>query len=146
MPRILVVDDEEDVCAALQSLLGLLEGCTVECARSYAEGAAKARAGGWDLILSDERLPDGRGMHILVEASRAGSAKALALMTAYPVLEVAQEALHLARVDAFFQKPWEPEDLLLRVQRMFEDGGARRGPRSGAPPHAPTPTGEGTTP
>ena len=48
--RILVVDDEPDICEMIQDVL---EGCTVDVAHSYEAGTEKLAAGNYDCVILD---------------------------------------------------------------------------------------------
>ncbi len=48
--KVLVVDDEPDVCEMVQDVL---EGCTVEMAHNYEEADAKLAANRYDLVILD---------------------------------------------------------------------------------------------
>lgn len=120
--RVLIVDDEADIRASLRDLLGLLPELRVETAGSFTEGRAKAAAGVWDIVLSDQRLPDGRGSELLAEVARARPATTRVLMSAFQD----EDARHPrgAVYNHFFQKPWDPD----RMLSWFERAASRRGP------------------
>jgi DNA-binding response OmpR family regulator len=63
MRRILSVDDDRDTCQMLEALLGLC-GYEVISALTVAEGLSQAKAGGFDLYLLDNWLPDGTGVEL----------------------------------------------------------------------------------
>src|SRR3989442_1444518 len=67
LAQILVVDDEPDILVSLADLLRTRPDTRVETAGSYAEGRRKAAEQPWDLVISDERLPDGEGALLLAE-------------------------------------------------------------------------------
>ena len=63
--RILLVDDHQDTCAALERLLKL-RGHTVAAAHNMRSALEKAGDGtSFDLLVSDVGLPDGNGMDLL---------------------------------------------------------------------------------
>lgn len=122
-PRILVVDDEPDVRECLLELLRTLPDVSVEAASSFAEGRAKAAAGGWEMVISDERLPDGRGVALLAEAARADPRATRVLMSAFRDADILIRAVNDAGIDRFVQKPWEPQDMLAWVEAALRRGG-----------------------
>lgn len=132
MHRILVIDDEPDVLLSLEDLLALLPDCEVTAAPNFKEGLAKAGEGGWDIVLTDQRLPDGRGVDILAEVARTHPGTTLLLMSAFQDFDMMIRGVNAAHIDYFIQKPWEPADVLKRLEQMLHDrasGGAVKKPR-----------------
>lgn len=121
--RILVVDDEPDISRSLQDLLGLVPDCQVEVASSFAEGRAKALEGTWDIIISDERLPDGRGVEILAEVARSHPGTTRVLMSAFHDFDMLLRGVNAAHIDHFVQKPYEPSAVLEWVRRRVDSRG-----------------------
>lgn len=119
--RILVIDDEKDILHSLRDLLLLMPDLEVGIAANFAEGRALAAKGGWDLILTDERLPDGRGVDILAEAARVDPSTALVLMSAFQDFDAILRGVNAAHIDHFVQKPYDPDDVLQRVEQMMKD-------------------------
>lgn len=69
--RLLVVDDEPDVAGTLADMLAR-EGHEVEVARSRRDALDRLRAGAYDLIVSDLRMPelDGPSLYRELEQTR----------------------------------------------------------------------------
>lgn len=145
MPRaVLIIDDEVDAAASLRDLLRTLPDTEVETASSFAEGRAKAGARAWDLVIADERLPDGRGLDILEEVSRRSPDTLRVLTSAFSDFDMMLRAVNVAHIDHFIEKPPEPEEVLAWVEQALEARSAlarraaRRGPfqRVGGAPRA----------
>ncbi|MBM3744293.1 MAG: sigma-54-dependent Fis family transcriptional regulator [Acidobacteria bacterium] len=111
--RILVIDDEPDVCESLEALLGL-EGYDVEMALTAAEGLRKMETRIFDLVLLDLMLPDRSGMEVLSEIRERDRETPVFLITAYGSVQVAVDALKAGASD-YFSKPWENEKLLREI-------------------------------
>ena len=64
MARILIIDDDHEICETMESLITRL---THECAAAHTldQGLRLARSGDFDVIFLDVRLPDGNGLDIL---------------------------------------------------------------------------------
>lgn len=62
-PRVLVIDDEEDMREVLSRMLGAL-GCEVSCAASAEEAVKTFISGSFDLITLDHRMPGIHGMDL----------------------------------------------------------------------------------
>lgn len=72
MPHILIVDDDENACAALEEIVAI-EGFSSASAGNLREARLQL---GWrmpDAILADLRLPDGSGMELFDEVDRPAS-------------------------------------------------------------------------
>jgi signal transduction histidine kinase/CheY-like chemotaxis protein len=117
--RVLVVDDEPDVCAALR---GLLErwGCSVETAASGSEALAAGRTSP-DLVLCDLRLGDGEsGFDVLGRLqARWGAGLQAVIVTADASPERIAEA-H-ARSYPLLRKPVRPAKLRALVEQLLRE-------------------------
>ncbi len=104
--RLLVVDDEPDL-RTLYELTLLREGYDVECAASVEEGWALLQSrgpGGYQLVITDMRLPDGTGLDLLRRMDEAGRREKAIIITAYGSPENAVEALKAGAYD-YLTKP-----------------------------------------
>ena len=105
-PRLLVVDDEPDL-RTLYELTLLREGYDVECAGSVEEGWSlllSRGATGYQLVITDMRLPDGNGLDLLRRMEEAGRREKAIVITAYGSPENAVEALKAGAYD-YLTKP-----------------------------------------
>ncbi|MDP1898894.1 MAG: sigma-54 dependent transcriptional regulator [Rubrivivax sp.] len=105
-PRLLVVDDEPDL-RTLYELTLLREGYDVESAGSVEEGWAMLQQrgpGGYQLVITDMRLPDGTGLDLLHRIDAAGRHEKAMVITAYGSPENAVEALKAGAYD-YLTKP-----------------------------------------
>ncbi|HZU98248.1 MAG TPA: sigma-54 dependent transcriptional regulator [Planctomycetota bacterium] len=116
--RILVVEDEIVLNRSLVQRL-VREGYAAEGARSAAEARKALESEGWDLVLLDMRLPDSHGLGLLREIREKNPDQLMMMMTAYSSIEDAVEAIKLGAAD-YVKKPFEAEELLLRIRRAFE--------------------------
>ncbi len=129
--RLLVVDDEPDL-RTLYELTLLREGYDVESAGSVEEGWALLQQrgpGGYQLVITDMRLPDGTGMELLRRIDEAGRHEKAVVITAYGSPENAVEALKAGAYD-YLTKPVD-----LRQFRAVVASALGRAP--GAPPPPP---------
>jgi len=116
MAHILVVEDKP----ALQAMVvRLLEGHEVDAASDASEAAGLLATHAYDLLLTDVRLPDGDGFTLLRASREANAATEVILMTAFASVEAAVEAIKGGAYD-YIAKPFEPDDLLLKVARALE--------------------------
>jgi two-component system response regulator AtoC len=124
MPRrVLVVEDELVLNRTLVQRL-LREGYAAEGVRTAAE-ARTALEDDWDLTLLDMRLPDSQGLGLYREILEKRPDQLAIIMTAYSSIEDAVEAIKLGAVD-YLKKPFEADELLVRVRKAFETTALRR--------------------
>jgi two-component system response regulator PilR (NtrC family) len=103
---LLVVDDEPDL-RTLYELTLLREGYDVESAGTVDEGWSLLQqrgAGGYQLVITDMRLPDGSGLDLLRRIEEAGRGEKAVVITAYGSPENAVEALKAGAYD-YLTKP-----------------------------------------
>ena len=140
--RLLVVDDEADIGRTLKGLLEGVLPVDVVVASSGAEGVEALRSQVFDLVISDFRMPLMDGLEFLRRAKELQPQTPRVLMTAYPDMDVAFQALERASIVQFVTKPVDPDRLIELVRSNLEDvrrGRARdaafrraAGPRAGA--------------
>jgi two-component system response regulator HydG len=114
MSRILVIDDDDAVREAMSRMLRNA-GYTVQAARTGEEGFELARAGAFDVILSDMRMPGISGIDVLKRLRDVRVDAAFIVMTGFGTIDTAVEAMKLGAVD-FVQKPFFRDELLMRVR------------------------------
>ena len=117
MTRILVVEDEPAIAIGLQDDLEA-EGYEVEMASDGNTAAAKAGAGGFDLILLDVMLPGKDGFTICRDLRSAGSRTPIILLTARGQEQDKVLGLGLG-ADDYVTKPFSPRELVARVQAVL---------------------------
>ncbi len=116
--RILVIDDDPDMCEACQRILGR-QGLIVELTTSGREGLAKVQSDGYDLVLVDVMMPDVNGIDLL-EPIRAHDPEIVCVViTCCSTVDIAVRAIKQGAYD-FITKPFTPDDLLLVVRQGLE--------------------------
>ena len=115
--RILVIDDEPDIRESLQDFLSL-EGYSVDLAHNGGDGLRKLDAEDYDLVLLDLMMPDRSGMDVLVDFRERDRETPVFMITAYGSIDTAVQSLKAGATD-FFQKPWNPEKLLVEIDRII---------------------------
>ena len=114
MARILVIDDDDSVRESIGRMLRGV-GYVVQPARTGEEGVELARAGGFDVVLSDLRMPGMSGIDVLRRLREVRVDAAFIVMTGFGSIDTAVEAMKLGAVD-FMQKPFFRNELLMRVR------------------------------
>jgi DNA-binding NtrC family response regulator len=116
--KILVVDDERDICRALEFLLSR-EGYKVVTANSGREALKKIESEDFDLVISDLRMEDIDGLQVLEKALAMNSSLIVIIMTAFASVESAVEAMKKGASD-YIVKPFINEDVKMTVRRLLE--------------------------
>ena len=111
--RILVVEDEEPVRLLMQHVL-LSAGYAVDAVASKAAALEKLDAGAYDLLLTDDRLPDGRGVRIADIAQDKGMAAVV--ITGY----IMQSAAADLDRHQHLMKPVRPAELIAAIDRRLQ--------------------------
>jgi DNA-binding response OmpR family regulator len=111
-PRLLIVDDDPDLCDLVQQYLEV-EGFVISVVHSGAEGSRAATNGNYDLIVLDVMLPDMTGFDVLRE---------LRSRVRTPVLMLTAKGDEFDRVlglemgaDDYLAKPFSPRELIARI-------------------------------
>jgi putative two-component system response regulator len=111
--RILVVDDEPEICALIEDSLGWL-GHEVTTAASLPEALDSLGTGSFDVVVTDLRLGPGSGLDLLSEVRRGSPRTRTILISAHADARVAATAIDRG-IDYLIVKPFEPADLQARV-------------------------------
>ena len=117
-PEILVIDDEESLRYTFSCFLSR-EGYNVTAAENYDEGIEKILKNPPHIIFSDIVLDDKTGIDLLREIKEKGYGCPVIMVTGYPSLETASEAVRLGAFD-YIAKPVEKETLLHTARRALE--------------------------
>jgi len=116
---ILVVDDDKNILKVLRDILES-EGYSVETAETGREAIEKSEARFHNLALLDIKLPDMEGTQLLTKLHRDTPRMMKVMVTGYPSLENAVEALNLG-ADAYIIKPVDPKKLLKVVKEKLTE-------------------------
>lgn len=107
---ILVVDDEAAVRSGYARLLGEIDFDAQEAADGeQALRAMEQRS--FDVVLLDLRMPGVQGLEVLKAIKHRWPASEVVIVTGYPTVESAKEALQLGAYD-YLAKPADPEDMI----------------------------------
>ncbi len=118
MTKILIVDDEKSIRAALNDILSY-EGYEVDEAKDGEEGLNMLLKNNYDVALCDIRMPKLEGLEVLLKAGEAGLATQFIMISAYGNIENAVEATKRGAYD-FITKPPDLNRLLISVRNAIE--------------------------
>jgi len=116
--RLLVVDDQKNMRATTAMVLRQA-GYLVEEAEDGATALKKLEGAGYDVVLTDLRMPDVDGMEVLRTVRQVAPETEVIVMTAYGTIESAVEAIRRGAYD-FIAKPFKEDELLLRAAKAVE--------------------------
>ncbi len=114
--RILVVDDEPEVCAVAAEMLRDEPNFAVAGECNPQKALTLIKSSHFDLVLTDLMMGDYSGMEILEAALESDPDTVVVFMTGYPTVENATEALKHGAYD-FLTKPFKMDELLATVER-----------------------------
>ena len=117
-PRVLYVDDEDDVREVFHAVF---EGdFDVTLASNGAAALALLSREPFDVLVSDMRMDPMKGSELLAKAYEQHRDVARLLLTGFSDHADLADAVNLGHVWAYVQKPWDAEQLRLTIQRAFE--------------------------
>lgn len=108
--KILVVDDEEVVRLSHIRTLASMH-CNVEVVRNGSEALQAMAQRPADVVLLDLRMPGMDGMAVLKEIKQRWPETEVVIITGYPTVETAKEAVRLGAFD-YLAKPVGPDDVI----------------------------------
>ncbi|MDR7025827.1 sigma-54-dependent transcriptional regulator [Pseudomonas peli] len=115
MPHILIVEDETIIRSALRRLLERNQ-YEVSEAGSVQEAQERFSIPGFDLIVSDLRLPGAPGTELI----KLGQGTPVLIMTSYASLRSAVDSMKMGAVD-YIAKPFDHDEMLQAVARILRD-------------------------
>jgi two-component system, NtrC family, response regulator HydG len=119
MKSILIVEDDITFGMMLKTWLGK-KGFEVTSVSNIARAKKHIETHTPDLILSDLRLPDQDGIHLLMWMNKQSLNIPLIIMTGYADIQSAVQAIKLGARD-YIAKPVNPDELLKKMSEALEE-------------------------
>ena len=116
--HLLIVDDEANTLASLSRAFRLAGHEATVCDNA-AKALELAKAGQFDLILSDVVMPGKDGLTLLEELKTQGVASPVVMMSGQAHIEMAVRATRLGALD-FLEKPISTDKLMLTVENALK--------------------------
>lgn len=123
MNRMLVVDDDEELCELLTDYLGP-EGFDVETVHNAEKGIERALSGEHDFVVLDVMLPGVSGFEVLRTVRRGSN---------IPVLMLTARGEDVDRIvglemgaDDYLPKPFNPRELVARIRAIQRRGETKK--------------------
>ena len=118
LPKILCVDDEQDILDSLDRTLrrrfSILTATNTMDAETLIEQNPDI-----SVIISDHILGDDRGVDFLVRSSSVLPQTSRVLLSGQIDMKAIEEAINSAKIHKFIMKPWENDQLLIQVVEAF---------------------------
>lgn len=117
-PKILIIDDEPDICKALAFLL-TREGYEVVSVSSGEDGIAEFDRERFDLVVTDLKMGKVDGLDVLRHIREVSHGLPVIMMTAFGTIESAVDAMKHGASE-YIVKPFLNEEIKLTVKRLLE--------------------------
>jgi EAL domain-containing protein (putative c-di-GMP-specific phosphodiesterase class I) len=122
--RILLVDDDVRVTQALRRTLHAAVPWDVSTANSARDALAMLEREAFDVVISDERMPEQSGSELLREVRRRWPDTTRIILTGEASLESTIRAINDAEIYRFLMKPCRTEELVACIEASFRAKGA----------------------
>jgi DNA-binding NtrC family response regulator len=113
--RVLLVDDEEDFCDLVTRIL-YKEGYEVRCTTTLESANLALKEYDPAIVLLDQELPDGRGLHFLEENQEILNHKQVIFITGHTSRTIIDQAISLGAFH-FLSKPFSSSTLSRAVNQ-----------------------------
>ena len=130
MNRILIIDDDTELCALVGRYL-TSEGFAVDRAVDASQGIARALSGSYALIMLDVMMPDLNGFDVL-RRIRERSRTPVLMLTARGDTHDRVLGLELG-ADDYLPKPYDPAELAARIRAILRRSESPAGSATSAP-------------
>lgn len=116
--KILVVDDEKDICMALNIIL-TKEGYSVKEAYNGEQALERIKQENFDIIMTDIKMEKMDGFQVLKQAQQISPESSVIMMTAYASVVSAVEAMRAGAVD-YITKPFINDEIRLTIKSILQ--------------------------
>lgn len=116
--KILVVDDQENMCWILSKVLSDA-GFSVESANTAGEARSIVDQGSISAAIIDFRLPDDNGFDLFLDLRRRKENLPCVLITSYGSAKLREDAIMLG-FDAYFDKPFNNNALVAVLRKILK--------------------------
>ncbi len=114
MERILIIDDDNDICLLLTKFLKK-KGYEASFVNTGEEGLKELKRNQTDLVLCDYRLPDENGLDLLQKIKIVSPETAVVMITGYSDVRVAVQTLKHGAYE-YVTKPLYPDEILVTIK------------------------------
>ncbi|MDR3711788.1 MAG: sigma-54 dependent transcriptional regulator [Puia sp.] len=118
MKRILIIDDDMDMCTLLSRFLQR-KGFETDTAHSGNKGIAKYKESAFDIVLCDFRLGDKEGREVLKEIKTVNPHAIVIIITGYSDIKTAVDVIKAGAFD-YITKPLIPEEVVNVIGKALQ--------------------------
>ncbi|MEX2336640.1 MAG: sigma-54 dependent transcriptional regulator [Fulvivirga sp.] len=118
MEKILIIDDDNDICLLLNKFL-TKNNYEVDYVNTGEEGIRILKKKTFDLVISDYRLPDEDGISLLRKIKIINPETAVVIITGYSDVRIAVQTLKHGAYD-YVTKPLYPDEILVTVREAIK--------------------------
>ncbi len=120
-PRIMVIDDDADVCQVMEDFLND-EGYAVKSTTDPTKAIAEIRKRSYQIVILDLVMPDQNGQDLLHEIMKIDSDIAVLIFTAYPSMDTAIDTMKAGAFD-YIKKPFDMDEFRDAIRNVIERKG-----------------------
>src|SRR5882757_157016 len=135
MKRILIIDDDMDMCNLLSRFLQK-KGFETEASHSGNKGIAKFKESKFDVVLCDFRLGDKEGREVLRDIKQVDPCAIVIIITGYSDIKTAVDVIKAGAFD-YITKPLIPEEVLNVISRALQQQSSGNGTIDPVKPASP---------
>lgn len=118
MERILIIDDNSDICLLLERFLSK-QGYKTASVLKGEDGLAMLRKETFGLVICDFKLPDIDGLEMLRRIKVLNPTTAVIIITGYSDVRIAVQAVKYGAYD-YVTKPLYPDEILYTIKGAFD--------------------------
>ncbi len=118
-PRILICDDEPLISSSIKSLLEIGSNYQIQTVNNPLEALRLIHESPPDLVIIDVMMPEMTGFQVLDAINRNIVDTDFVFITGETSIEAAIQAIRTGASD-FLRKPFEPEELIIRVRKVLQ--------------------------
>jgi DNA-binding NtrC family response regulator len=117
--KFLLVDDEPDMLKLLSMIIRDKTTYQTVTTNNPVEALELAKQGGYDLVISDLKMPGLDGIELLAAIKKNDEDVPVIIITAYGTVESAEEAMQKGAFD-FITKPFRKEQILFTIEKALK--------------------------
>jgi two-component system response regulator HydG len=130
MQKILVIDDDRDMCLLLKRFLSK-HGFEVEEANTAKRAIELLDVTEYSLVLCDFRLDNTDGKTMLVKIKEKYPHMPVIIITGYSDIKIAVEVMKLGAYD-YITKPLFPDEIILTIRKALDNAGSKTAAAAGS--------------
>ncbi len=119
IPKILFVDDEENILKSLKRLF-IDEEIEVFTANSGGAGLDIIKKNEISVVISDQKMPEMNGVEFLARAKEISPDSIRIILTGYADINAAMDAINKGGAYRYITKPWDDTDIILLIKDSIE--------------------------